>query len=107
MLFRLRLWKSFLLVFGIPVPLFGIVVTFVSGPRDGVVVLGLFAVLWAVVGAVIDGAGGFTASYLVTAFPSRQGLSWSGECRRSGPQRQKSMNSIDASDRCQYRIHWG
>lgn len=71
MLFSSRLWKSFLLVFGIPVLLFGIVVSFVSGTGDGLVVLfggmGLFGLLWAMVGAIVDLTGGFTAAYLVTA----------------------------------------
>ena len=65
-----RLWKSFLLAFGIPAVLLGIVVALVSGPADGAtVVVGsvvLFAVLWAIVGAVIDVGGGFTAAYLLT-----------------------------------------
>jgi hypothetical protein len=70
MLFSARLWRSFLLVFGIPVVLLGIVVSFVSGVGDGTTVIlggvGLFGLLWAVVGAVIDVTGGFTASYLLT-----------------------------------------
>lgn len=70
MLFSARLWKSFLLVLGIPVVLLGIVMSFVSGPDDGLTVilggLGLFGLLWAVVGAVIDLSGGFTAAYLMT-----------------------------------------
>lgn len=70
MLFSARLWKSFLLVFGIPALLLSIVVSFASGPGDGMVVLfgglGLFGVLWALVGAIVDLTGGFTAAYLVT-----------------------------------------
>ena len=70
MLFSARLWKSFLLVFGIPVLLLSIVMSFASKPGDGMVVLlgglALFGFLWALVGAVVDLTGGFTAAYLVT-----------------------------------------
>jgi hypothetical protein len=70
MLFSARLWKSFVYVFGIPVLLLSIVMTFASKPGDGMVVLlgglGLFGLLWALVGAVVDLTGGFTAAFLVT-----------------------------------------
>jgi hypothetical protein len=70
MLFSARLWKSFLLVFGIPVLLLSLVVSFASKPGDGMVVLlgglGLFGLLWAMVGAIVDLTEGFTAAYLVT-----------------------------------------
>jgi hypothetical protein len=70
MLASARMWKNFLLAFGIPAVVLGVVTAFIGGPGlGGTVIAGsvlLFAVLWAVVGAVIDIAGGFTASYLLT-----------------------------------------
>ena len=70
MLVSARLWKSFVLVFGIPVTLFSVVVALASGAYDGLIVLvgglALFAFLWAAVGIVIDVTGGFTAGYAVT-----------------------------------------
>ncbi|MBL0172116.1 MAG: hypothetical protein IPP90_15600 [Gemmatimonadaceae bacterium] len=65
-----RLWKSFVLVFGIPVTVIAIIVAFTVQPSDGMLVLAgglsLFAVLWALVGAIIDVSGGFTAAYVLT-----------------------------------------
>jgi hypothetical protein len=70
MLSSARLWKSFLLVFGIPVTLISVVVSFAAGTDQGIIVLlggwGLFAFLWAAVGVIIDASGGFTAAYAVT-----------------------------------------
>jgi len=66
-----RLWKSFLLVFGIPATLLSLVVAFTSGIENGTIVLfatwGVLAFLWALVGAIIDVTGGFTAAYVVTS----------------------------------------
>jgi hypothetical protein len=70
MLFSKRLWKMFLLVFGIPVLLLAILVAFVASPADGVLAFGgglaLFAVIWALVGVVVDIGGGFSAFYSIT-----------------------------------------
>jgi hypothetical protein len=70
MLGSARLWRSFVLVFGIPVTVLSVVVTFAANARDGLIVfagaLALFAALWGVVGVVIDATGGFIAGYLVT-----------------------------------------
>jgi hypothetical protein len=70
MLFSRRLWKMFLLVFGIPALVLGILVAVLATPRDGALAFGgglvLFAVLWALVGVVVDLGGGFSAFYTLT-----------------------------------------
>ncbi|MBS0337738.1 MAG: hypothetical protein JSS40_13140 [Proteobacteria bacterium] len=70
MLSSKRLWKMFLLVFGIPALLLGILVSFIADPATGALACGggfaLFAVVWALVGVAVDLGGGFSASYVVT-----------------------------------------
>lgn len=70
MLSSARLWKSFVYVFGIPVTLIAVVVALTVGTNTGMIALlaglGAFAFLWALVGAIIDISGGFTAAYVVT-----------------------------------------
>lgn len=70
MLFSGRLWKTFLLVFGIPIAALGIFLMFIAGVTVGLLAfaggVALFALVWAIVGVVVDLAGGFEATYVVT-----------------------------------------
>lgn len=71
MLFNPILWRSFLLVFGIPSVLLaaGLSVAFGSIKNALLMALGLFTfffVIWIVVAIVIDLIGGFQAKYLIT-----------------------------------------
>jgi hypothetical protein len=71
MLANAGLWRAFLLVFGIPIVLLGVFVFFTAGAKPGamLVVIGIpaFAVLWALVGVVVDLIGGFKATYTLTS----------------------------------------
>src|SRR6185369_16535811 len=70
MLFSGRLWKTFLLVFGIPAAALGVFLMFIAGVTVGVLAFAggvvFFALIWAIVGVVVDLAGGFEANYVVT-----------------------------------------
>jgi hypothetical protein len=71
MLFNPILWRSFLLVFGIPTVLLaaGLNVAFCSVENALLMALGLFTfffVIWTITAIVVDLIGGFQAKYLIT-----------------------------------------
>lgn len=70
MLFSGRLWKTFLLVFGIPAAALGVFLMFIAGVTVGLLAFAasvvFFGLVWAIVGVVVDLSGGFEASYVVT-----------------------------------------
>lgn len=70
MLFSARLWRTFVFVFGIPIVILGVIVMVAAGVKEGMIVVAggfsFFAIVWAIVGAVVDISGGFSASYVVT-----------------------------------------
>jgi hypothetical protein len=70
MLSSSRLWKTFLLVFGIPAAVLGVFLMFIAGVTAGLLAFAggvvFFALVWSIVGVVVDLAGGFEASYVVT-----------------------------------------
>jgi hypothetical protein len=71
MLFNPILWRSFLLVFGIPTVLLaaGLSVAFGSVENALLMALGLFTfffVIWIITAIVVDLIGGFQAKYLIT-----------------------------------------
>lgn len=65
------LWGNFLVVFGAPILVLGIVLGLVGKIQEAILLAGglfaFFAVIWFVTGMVIDLGGGFFASYRITS----------------------------------------
>ena len=70
MLLSGRMWRNFLLVFGIPLGILAAVFMITATPRDAAIVFFggfvLFGAIWTIAGVVIDLAGGFRAYYALT-----------------------------------------
>lgn len=71
MLFNPTLWKTFFVIFGIPIALLGLVLKFIAKihpvllPMAGIFVF--FFVIWVITGIMMDLMGGFLASYRLTS----------------------------------------
>lgn len=70
MLFNPVLWGNFLAGFGIPALILGIAMSFPAGAARGFLfsgaLLAFFFVIWVLTGIVMDLAGGFSASFVIT-----------------------------------------
>lgn len=70
MLFNPVLWGNFLAGFGIPALILGIAMSFPAGVAKGFLFSGIlvafFFVIWVLTGIVMDLAGGFSASFVIT-----------------------------------------
>lgn len=71
MLFNPILWKNFVLVFGLPIFLLGVAFMMTGKVMASLFFMGgafvFFALVWGIAGVVIDLAGGFHASFLITS----------------------------------------
>ena len=71
MLFNATLWKTFFMIFGIPITLIGLFLKFVGKvhpvllPMAGI--FAFFFVIWIIAGIMIDLMGGFYAKYVITS----------------------------------------